>query len=99
MIGAIRALALSVRARRLLPYGLLLLAAAASVAAYVSLNLGAPYYSTVKAHYLMPAIVPLTVFFALAIAAAPRWLRVVIAADVAALVVVASTVFWFGLIR
>jgi len=53
----------------------------------------------VKAHYLMPAILPLTVFFALEVAAAPRWLRAAIAANVAALVVVATLVFWFGLLR
>ncbi len=99
VLGAFRALADSVSARRLLPYGPLLLATAASVAAYVSLNLEVPYYSTVKAHYLMPAVVPFTVFFAIAVAAAPRWLRAVIAADLAVLVIVASVVFWFGLLR
>jgi hypothetical protein len=97
--GGFRALALCVGERRLLPFGPLLLCTAAAFGAYVSLNLEGPYYSTVKAHYLLPALAPMTVFFALAVAAAPRWLRIVIATDVATLVVVASGVFWFGLIR
>jgi hypothetical protein len=99
VIGGVRALARCVRDRRLLPYGPLLLGAAATIAAYVSLNLEGPYYSTVKAHYLLPAVVPLTVFFALSVAAAPRWLRAVIAANIVLLVAAASAVFWFDLIH
>jgi hypothetical protein len=99
LAGAARALAETIRTRRLQPYLPLLVLAGWSVVGYVFLNVEAPYYSTVKAHYLMTALVPAAVFLGLAVTAAPRWLRVLLAADAGALVAVASVVFWFGLLR
>lgn len=97
--GAVRAGRAALGERRLTPWVPLLLFTAWAVVAYVYLNVEVPYYSTVKAHYLLPAAVPLTAFFALGVAGAPRWLRALLAADVALLVVVTSVVFWFGLVR
>jgi hypothetical protein len=99
LAGAARALWTTVRARRLEPHFPLLVLAAWSVAGYVFLNVEAPYYSTVKAHYLMTALVPAAVFLADAVACAPRRLRALLAADAGALVLVASVVFWFGMLH
>jgi hypothetical protein len=96
--GGIIALGRALRAGGSSPYVPLVVSAAWAMIAYVFLNLEAPYYSTVKAHYLFPAAVAATVFFALGVAAAPRWLRIALAADMLALVALASVVFWFGLV-
>jgi hypothetical protein len=94
--GATRAVVTVVRTRAVLPFVPLLVSAGWAVVAYVSLNVEAPYYSTVKAHYLFPAAVAGTTFFALAVAAAPGWLRCVLGANVLLVAGVVTVVFWFG---
>jgi hypothetical protein len=97
LAGAARALAAVVR-DGLEPWLPLVVCAVWAVVAYVVLNVGAPFYSTVKGHYLMPAALPCMAFFALGVARAPGWLRAALAVDVGLLVVSASVVFCFGLI-
>ena len=99
LAGAARALVLAARSRAVLPWVPLLVSAGWAVVAYGFLNTEAPYYSAVKAHYLFPSAVAVTAFFALAVAAAPRWARRLLTANVLVLVAVVSVVFWFGLVR
>ena len=98
LAGATVAAVETARGRRLLPWGPLLVLAGWTLVGYVYLNAEAPYYSAVKAHYLLPALVPGAAFVALAVARAPRWARVLVGVDVAAVVVVSGVTFCFGLV-
>lgn len=93
--GVFEAVACMWRSRRLEPYLPIVVYGAWSVLAYVHLNVLAPYFSSVQARYLLPAIVPIAVCLALGAARAPRALRAVLALDVAVFVALVTAVFWF----